>query len=564
MTTAHTKRSLGVARRRIAQGITTALVAAFGTGSAFAFQIETGNPDLSVRWDNTFRYNYAVRTEARNSKIGNDAIADEGTYSFDKGDAVAERLDILSELDVVFRDNYGMRVSAAGWYDAAYGDKSKSNPNLPLRNIPSYVGHEYSNYVQRFYAGPSGELLDAFLFGKFDAGSVPVSLKVGRHSLYWGESLFLNGNLNSIAYAQNPLDLQKGFATPGVEAKELFRPLTQISGQAQVTDTLSFAGQYLLEWDSFRYPEGGTYLGPVDFAFNGPDRQFISPGLGFAQNGPPNQPPEHGEWGLASRWSPKWLDGTLGFYYRNFADKLPQTFITKVAAGSASQYNLIYADNIDLWGVSLAKNIGSVSMGAEFSYRHNTPLNSQVLGIAPGLPGEGETKGPRGDTYHALVNALGVIPATPVFDTASWSTELVWSEWSKVNSGQNLFYALGYKPCQGKDKNDGCTTKDYVGASVAFTPTWFHVFPGVDLLAPVTYSRGLHGNAATIFGGNEDNGNFSVGIGADIQQKYRVDLKYIDYFGTLKDNGTAVTSQNGFTSLLQDRGFVSLTFKTTF
>ena len=93
--------------------------------------------------------------------------------------------------------------------------------------------------------------------------------------MYWGESLFLGGNLHGIAYAQNPLDLQKGFATPGTEAKELFRPLNQLSVQAQVTDTLSVAAQYMLEWESCRYPEGGTYLGPVDFVFNGPDRQFL-------------------------------------------------------------------------------------------------------------------------------------------------------------------------------------------------------------------------------------------------------------------------------------------------
>jgi hypothetical protein len=308
----------GLARRAIAHGIATALVAAFGTGSAYAFQFDTANPDLSVRWDNTFRYNYAVRVEERDQKIGNSPIADEGTYSFDKGDAVANRLDILSELDVIYKNKYGMRFSAAGWYDGAYGDKSHGNPNLPFRNIPSYVGNEYSNFVKRYYGGPSGELLDAFLFGTFDIGSVPVSVKVGRHSLYWGESLLLGGNLHSVAYAQNPLDLQKGFATPGVEVKELFRPLTQLSAQAQVTDTLSFAGQYLLEWDNFQYPEGGTYLGPVDFAFNGPDRQFVSAGLGFAYRGPPSEPSEHGEWGLNSRWSPEWLDGTLGFYYRNF------------------------------------------------------------------------------------------------------------------------------------------------------------------------------------------------------------------------------------------------------
>ena len=47
-------------------------------------------------------------------------------------------------------------------------------------------------------------------------------------------------------------------------------------------------------------------------------------------------------------------------------------------------------------------------------------------------------------------------------------------------------------------------------------------------------------------------------------QKYRFDLKYIDYFGRTNDNGTQVTSQNGFTSLLKDRGLVALTFKTTF
>ncbi len=42
------------------------------------------------------------------------------------------------------------------------------------------------------------------------------------------------------------------------------------------------------------------------------------------------------------------------------------------------------------------------------------------------------------------------------------------------------------------------------GIGLAFTPTWFQVFPGVDLSAPVTYSRGLSGNAPTIFGGNQD------------------------------------------------------------
>ncbi|MDM0106961.1 DUF1302 domain-containing protein [Variovorax sp. J22R24] len=539
------------------------LAAVFATDAAHGFEINTGNPDLEVRWDNTVRLNYGNRVESRDNKIGNSVVSDEGTYSFDRGEAVTERLDLLTELDIVYKKNFGARVSAAGWYDAAYGDNSRTNPLPPLSNIPSYVNKRYSDYTSRFYQGPSGEMLDAFVFGGADIGNVPVRGKLGRQTLYWGESLFLGGNLHGVAYAQNPLDLQKGFATPGVEAKELFRPLNQVSGSAQITDTLSVGAQYMFQWEAFRYPEGGTYLGPVDFVFNGPDRQFLSQALGFAARGNPSEPGQSGEGGLSARWSPTWLDGTLGFYWRNFADKLPQTFLTRVGPG-ISRYNLIYADNIDMYGVSLAKNIAGISVGAELSYRHNTPLNSTVLGIAPGLPAPGETNGPRGDTYHGLVNAVGVIPKTAVFDTASWAVELVWSQWSKVRSGANLFFAEGFAPCVGKDKWDGCTTKNYLGTSIAFTPTWFQVWPGVDLSMPLTYAIGLSGNAATIFGGNQDNGNYSIGLGADVYQKYRFDLKYIDYLGRYRANATQVIAQNGFTTLLKDRGFISLTFKTTF
>ena len=538
-------------------------------GGAQAIEIETGNPDLTVRWDNSVRLNLATRVEARDDKIGNSALSDEGTYSFDKGDLVAKRFDLLSEFDVVYKKRFGARVSATAWYDGAYGSTSRSNPNAPLTNIPSYIGKQYSSTTKRLYRGGTGEILDAFVFGGTDLGDIPVQAKLGRHTVYWGESLFLGGNLHSVAYAQNPLDLQKGFATPGSEAKELFRPLNQLSVQAQVSDTVSIAAQALLEWESARYPEGGTYLGPVDFVFNGPNRQFLSAGLGFASRGPASEPGQRGEWGLSARWSPAWLDGTMGFYYRNFADKLPQVLLT-AAAPNASVYNLIYADNIELFGASLAKNIAGISLGAEISQRRNTPLNSQVLGVAPGLPAPGDTKGARGDTWHALVNLLGTLPKTPLFDSAAWAAEVQWSRWSKVRSGANLFNALGHAPCNAtatapaKDKWDGCVTKSYAGIGFSFTPTWFQVFPGVDLSAPTTYAIGVDGNSAVTFGGNQGLGNYTVGVSADVQQKYRFDLKYVDFVGRYKDNGTAVTATNGLTTFLKDRGFVSLTFKTSF
>jgi hypothetical protein len=378
---------------------------------AQAFEFDTGNPDLAVRWDNTIRYNLGVRVEQRDPKIGNSALSDEGDYSFDKGQTVANRLDILSEFDLVFQKKYGFRVSGAGWYDNAYGDKSRSNPNAPLSQIPSYVNNNYSPLVKRLYHGPSGEIMDAFVFGGVDLGTVPVQAKAGRHTLYWGESLFLGGHMHSIAYSQNPLDLQKGFATPGTEAKELFRPLNQLSAQAQLSDTVSVAAQYLLEWEAARYPEGGTYLGPVDFVFNGPDRQFISNAA--ASRAVVTRPSRRSA--ASSACPPAGAPGagrrTVGSYYRRFADKLPQTLITR---GGAERPRTTWSTRPHRPARrELRQEHRRRQRRREFSQRRNTPLNAQVLGVAPGLPAQGETKGPRGDTLHALVNATACCPRRP-------------------------------------------------------------------------------------------------------------------------------------------------------
>ena len=56
-----------------------------------------------------------------------------------------------------------------------------------------------------------------------------------------------------------------------------------------------------------------------------------------------------------------------------------------------------------------------------------------------------------------------------------------------------------------------------------------------------------------------------AGIGADILQRYRVDLRYNGYYGDYATSATgALTVPNGASASLSDSGWVSLTFKTTF
>lgn len=559
-------------------------------GSAGAFEIPTGNSDVVLRWDNTLRYTLANRIKKQDQTIINNPNTDDGDRNFNVG-IVSNRLDILSEADFVYKERYGARVSASGWYDQRY-DAPLDNTSLATSNHmqDGHAAKGYSSFVDRYYRGPDGELLDAFVFAGFDVAGMPLNIKVGRHTNYWGESLMLNGNIHGIAYAQSPLDGSKYFGQPGAEAKELFRPLNNVSAQLQVSNALSIAGMYYLQYETNKFPEAGSYLGFHDVLMNGSESLItganpFGPGYARVTRGKDILPKENGDWGISARWAPEWLNGSAGLYYRNFSDKFWQLHVTPGGAfnpsildpanGVVGRYNMAYADNIELFGASYATTLLGVSIGSEISYRKNMPLMSDPVFVLPqglpaaayppgaitALPGRGETGGARGNTWHAVVNFLGLINKTPLFDSATWNTEFTYSRVDKVTQGGAV-----YKGRDGYNEIDK-TTRDYIGGSAGFTATWFQVLPGVDLTMPLSVMSGLVGNSAVTLGGNKNAGAYSAGLGADIFNKYKVDLKYTDYFGEYGSNQADPASApvaRSLYSMLSDRGFLSLTLKATF
>jgi hypothetical protein len=377
------------------------LVLAAPGGSLGARELDVGVPDLELRLDGTLRYNLGVRAEPVDARIGANPVFTGGETSVAQGGITTNRLDLLLELDLAWRARYGARVSGAGWYDEAYRNRTAMrSPAVAAAGFPStYVAGELSGYTLDRYRGPWGELLDAFAFARLGAGEVPVTVKVGRHALYWGESLMQAGAIHGVSYSQMPLDLAKGAATPGTEAKELFRPLASASAQAQLTPSLSVAGQVFLEWEPYLFSEGGTFLGGADATFSGPDG-FSPPTPGaptvFMKNGGEREPREAGEFGAAVRWIPDVLDATLGLYYRRFSDKVPAVLFTanpgRVGPLSPEmdaplEYRQYYGEGVDLVGVSFAKTLLGASVGAELSWRHDQPLLAQSLGFTVPPPG---------------------------------------------------------------------------------------------------------------------------------------------------------------------------------
>jgi hypothetical protein len=71
-------------------------------GSVDAFEINTGDEDIVINWDNTLRYTLADRVRGKSSDIANSPNHNDGDRNFDVG-IVSSRLDLLSEIDVVVK-----------------------------------------------------------------------------------------------------------------------------------------------------------------------------------------------------------------------------------------------------------------------------------------------------------------------------------------------------------------------------------------------------------------------------------------------------------------------------
>ncbi len=535
-------------------------------GSAGATELDLGIENAQMRWDNTLRLNSGIRVQGKDSAIANSTTYDESDNRFGPGSFVTNRADLLSEADFVYEGKHGLRVSGAFWYDAAYGPTAATasgvipsgatGAGLPYSSVGSYVNDQYTSTTKNYYAGPYGELLDAFAFGTFEVAGRPVSVKAGRHSIYWGESLF--SPIHGVSYSQQPSDLRKAQATPGSEAKELFLPLTAVSAAVQLTDSIAVAGQYFLEWQPFRVPEGGTYLAGSDIALEGPQRTLAAVSGGnpvFMDRIESVQPNRWGggDFGVSLKWRSDWF-GTVGAYFRRFDEKLFWLLRGTPPAASLT-YRAVFPTGTILYGLSMSQEFGGASVGAEVVYRVNTGLQTQAFAVSD--------EGARGNTLHGILNAAYVISQTRLFSSASVSGEVVYNTYTAVTKNRELFNAVGYTPCNNRRVSDGCATKDFVGTNLSFTPTWLQVFPGGDLSMPLTLGIGVYGNSSVLAGGNQGAGSYSAGLGLDYHQRYRFDLKYIGYMATHNVNPTTgvVSTSNG--TQIQDRGWVALTFKTS-
>ncbi|MCB1674746.1 MAG: DUF1302 family protein, partial [Halioglobus sp.] len=397
---------------------------------AGAFQFDTSE-DWNIRWDNTFKANIMSRVAKQDKDVYSPAhnpasffLADDSDRSVDRSNLgiVSTRLDVLSELDVVWKNNYGFRVSGSAWYDPAYKDSDHPDTRATWASPSVRPGKYPDDAEDLHYAG--GELLDAFVFANFEVGEVAANIRAGRHTIYWGQSLLSSGAVHGVAGAMAPLDFAKAFSVPGSEAKELFMPTTKISTVIQLTYNLTLNAYYSVEHRPYRLPATSTYFSPVEGLTE--DTEFITlvPGealrVGLDMQ---NDKTEDGDFGFNLQYYVEPWGLETSFIYINYTDMIQnglmggidfgQFAAVQAQGGNQSAAQLLqlwggscvaggfpcpmppavdprtgtvtvgnarwlYKDDIDVFGISLSKEMFGISFGMDLVYRQDMALAPQL------------------------------------------------------------------------------------------------------------------------------------------------------------------------------------------
>ncbi len=361
------------------------------TSVSYGIGFRTEDPDLSqihpANANALYGTNFAVQGD---TGAGSTYNYDDGTLNYEKNDIITNVVKGNVDLELVWGDG-GAFIRGSAFYDSAI-----------MNDDPAFKEHSDET---KDAAGSGYDLLDAFVWYNFDAGNVPVSARLGRQVVSWGESTFILGGISSI----NPINAS-AVRKPGVEIKEVLLPVNMAYGSFGLTDNVTLEAFYQIEWEKTRPDACGTFFSTVDIISDGcgpvilggvtDERDILAdygsgntalqPLLPITKRNPDNEAKDDGQFGLALRWYAESLGDTeFGLYYMNLHSRLPlisgkAANIDSATGGALNpsnpillypEYNMTYPEDIKLVGVSFNRATDSGwSIGGELSLKQDYPI----------------------------------------------------------------------------------------------------------------------------------------------------------------------------------------------
>jgi hypothetical protein len=495
-----------------------------------AAAVDLGSIDeFDLRLDTTVRTSLAVRVLPQDARLLGNANADDGDRAFRPG-PVSERVDFTSQADVS-RGELGFNLGIDGWYDAAYhaedADRSSAtfNPvSVPVGSVPADV---------RRLMGGTVELSQAYVRDHFEVADIPVTVRVGRQTLLWGESLFFAQN--GIAAGQAPVDVVKQLSQPLIQSKEVFLPVTQAAIRIGLPSGVSLEGYDQFEWRRDRTPGVGSYFSTSDVFDVGGQRAFIPDGTTLLR-GKDQTPSGKGQFGLALRRSSDTLD--LGLYALRYDARSPQLATIDPSGGT---YRAVFPIGIELAGISASTYLGDDILAGEVSSRWHMPLVSRGFALVSATgPSEPAPTGgyATGQTLAALISFVRQLPPGRLWRSATFAAEFAASDLLRVESHR-------------ESRRPG-TSSAATAVETVFTTQYYQVLPGLDLTPQAGLNIGLSGRSSVAAGMQVGAGTFTASLSGTYRTVWTGGISLSHFIGPPRQQDLA------------DRDFVMVSLSRTF
>lgn len=474
----------------------------------------TPTSDLTIDLDTSIGYTIGARVSDRDrALLLRKPNNNDGSYNFDNGDLMANRLTVLTEVDFNYKQDFGLFLRAKAFYDDIYHRRHATNHN-PTQNYYSDSPNSFSTEA-RDQHGDDIRLLDAFVYGNFDLNGHNLSLRAGNQVVSWGESLFIPNGIAS----NTPVDATAA-AIPGVELKEIFLPVGTLYGQIDLSDRISFEAFYQYDWDKTELNAPGSYFGDTDFVGPGASTLF-TPGLGLPRVSDQKPDEDNGQWGVAVHYISDFLGETdFGFYAMEYHEQAPQ-----IIYPGGPVYAFDYAEDTRLYGASFGTVVADANVSGEISFRDNLPV--------PLFSGVDRVKLWQAQTSLSYLTG----PNAVADDTL-------------------ILFEVGANKVVGDHAPDLMFDEFAWGYVGQVKLSYFNIAPGLDLNIPITLKHGVNGTSSALASGfREGSKAFNIGLDFRYRNNLSADFRYTNYFGEAKHD---------FAGDLRDRDFVTLSLKYTF
>lgn len=533
---------------------------------------------------------------------GPSQTTDDGRLNFKRHDAFSQAVKGFTEF-ALRGQGEGAFIRFKYWYDHAYMNGHGhfyGSDAMPRTGPYAKSGFDDSGW-DKLAKFKGFAILDAYVWKDFQLFDKPLSVKLGKHVLSWGEAIQIRGGINII----NPLD-GPAFNRPGAEIKEGLLPVEMLSFNYALAENLDLEAFYQLRWRPTVMDGCGTFFssndvlpegcGPLYLSGTLSDEEMYHQGL-YETPLKRERPSDSGQWGVALRKVlPSLNNSELAFYFVNYHSRVP--YLSQISKDVSQPgtfpggvqgpaYFAAYPENIQMYGLSINGTLPKLgtAWAGELSYRPNMPLGyngtDSVNTIANGLsantpyvfPEDFYTTGQRfdgwerkpvwqlsGSLIHPMRGYFGAMRTTLMAEAGAVYVQHMNGERFGRNSAfgrsRPTDGGLCYAPDSGVTNkfcnSSGFTTSFSWGYRLTGSLEYNDVLPGVNVTPSISFRHDVKGYSYQP--GPFAEGQMAVGLGVNFnyQNRYNLGVSYNQFFGSDRY------------SVLDDRDYMSVNLKAYF